>query len=146
TLVAARGAAEREAPVQQPRRRDGERKRHEAPVPRVPRELFHERREHARVDDEAHAGGEYEQTERLVQRVGLGVGAHGYARARESRRRSASFRSFLRSRTLAGVTSTSSSSSMNSSACSSENLIGGVRMMFSSEPAARMLVSCLPFV
>jgi hypothetical protein len=42
-----------------------------------------------------------------------------------------------------GVTSTSSSSSMNSSACSSAVRTGGVSRMFSSVPAARMLVSCL---
>src|SRR5690606_4953480 len=58
------------------------------------------------------------------------------------RLRSCSLRNFLRRRMCWGVTSTSSSSSMNSRACSSEKRIGGVRMMFSSEPAARMLVSC----
>ena len=46
-------------------------------------------------------------------------------------------------RMFAGVTSTSSSSSMNSMACSSVMRIGGVSWMFSSVPAARTLVSCL---
>jgi hypothetical protein len=41
--------------------------------------------------------------------------------------RSTSVRSFLRRRICLGVTSTSSSSSMNSSACSSESLMGGIR-------------------
>src|SRR3990172_8035885 len=52
---------------------------------------------------------------------------------------------FLRRRMDFGVTSTSSSSSMNSRACSSDIRIGGVSRMFSSLPAARMLVSCFPF-
>src|SRR5690606_35768547 len=63
--------------------------------------------------------------------------------ARDARLRSTSVRSFLRRRICFGVTSTSSSSSMNSSACSSENLIAGTRPSSSSLPAARKLVSCL---
>ena len=58
--------------------------------------------------------------------------------------RSVSVRNFLRRRIAFGVISTSSSSSMNSSACSSENLIGGIRPSSSSLPDARKLVSCLP--
>ena len=43
----------------------------------------------------------------------------------------------------AGVTSTSSSSAMNSTAYSSVSWIGGVSRIASSLPAARMLVSFL---
>ena len=43
-----------------------------------------------------------------------------------------------------GVTSTSSSSSMNSSACSRVRRRGGVSLMASSEPEARTLVSFFP--
>src|SRR5690606_6098071 len=57
-----------------------------------------------------------------------------------------SSRIFLRRRIDLGVTSTSSSSSMNSSACSRVNLIGGTRAMTSSLPDARMLSSFLPLV
>src|SRR5690606_7350823 len=64
--------------------------------------------------------------------------------ARLARLRSTSVRIFLRSRIAFGVTSTSSSSSMNSSACSSDSLIGGTRPSSSSLPEARKLVSCLP--
>ena len=46
----------------------------------------------------------------------------------------------LRSRMLAGVTSTSSSSLMNSIACSSPSLRGGIRRIASSAVEARMLV------
>ena len=53
-------------------------------------------------------------------------------------------RCFLRSRISFGVTSTSSSSSMKSSACSSVYLIGGRQLDRSRPcPTARMLVSCL---
>ena len=52
----------------------------------------------------------------------------------------------LRSRTLCGVTSTHSSSAMNSSACSSDIGRGGTRRTVSSEPAARLLVSFFSFV
>ncbi len=45
-----------------------------------------------------------------------------------------------------GVTSTSSSSSMNSTAYSSVSRIGGVRFTASSLPAARMFVSFLPLI
>src|SRR5438128_2582034 len=47
---------------------------------------------------------------------------------------------------LVGVASTSSSSSMYSSACSSVILRAGLRMMFSSEPVVRMLLSFLALV
>src|SRR5690606_22572103 len=57
-----------------------------------------------------------------------------------------SSRIFLRRRIDLGVTSTSSSSAMNSSACSRVNLIGGTRAMTSSLPDARMLSSFLPLV
>jgi rhodanese-related sulfurtransferase len=67
-------------------------------------------------------------------------------RVRAERLRSCSLSSFLRRRMLSGVTSTSSSSSMNSSACSSVCFTGGVRINASSVPAARMLVSCLALV
>ncbi len=49
-------------------------------------------------------------------------------------------RTTLRSRTDSGVTSTHSSSEMNSRACSSESRSGGVRRMASSAEAERMLV------
>ena len=49
--------------------------------------------------------------------------------------------STLRRRMLFGVTSTHSSSRMNSSACSSESGRGGIRRTSSSAVAERMLVS-----
>lgn len=45
-----------------------------------------------------------------------------------------------------GVTSTYSSSLMYSSASSSEKILGGAIDALSSEPEARMLVSCLALV
>src|SRR5690606_31301175 len=63
-----------------------------------------------------------------------------------ARLRSFSVRSFLRRRIDLGVTSTSSSSSINSSACSRVNLMGGTRPITSSLPEARMLSSFLPLV
>src|SRR5690606_28821734 len=68
-----------------------------------------------------------------------------HACSRDSLFRSVSLRNFFLIRIFKGVTSSSSSSSMNSSACSREKRIGGVSTIFSSLPAARMLVSCLPF-
>ena len=56
--------------------------------------------------------------------------------------RAFSVRCFLRRRILTGVTSTSSSSSINSNACSSVCLIGGTSVSASSVPEARTLVSC----
>jgi FeS assembly ATPase SufC len=53
---------------------------------------------------------------------------------------------FLRRRMWFGVISTSSSSSMNSMACSSVCFTGVVSTMFSSVPDARTLVNCLPLV
>src|SRR5579875_3648412 len=58
-----------------------------------------------------------------------------------ARRRSASFSNRLRKRIERGVTSTSSSSSMNSIARSSVISSAGGSLTFSSEPAARMFVS-----
>src|SRR6266567_853345 len=52
--------------------------------------------------------------------------------------------SFFRNLIDFGVTSTSSSSSMNSSACSRVRLRGGVSLMASSVPEARTLVSFFP--
>jgi hypothetical protein len=52
----------------------------------------------------------------------------------------------LRRRMLTGVTSTHSSSRMNSSACSSESGRGGIRRTVSSADAARMFVSFFSFV
>ena len=57
------------------------------------------------------------------------------------RRRSAMGSTALRSRTEWGVTSTHSSSAMNSRACSRESGRGGVRRTSSSDDDARMLVS-----
>src|SRR5690554_3327717 len=68
-----------------------------------------------------------------------------FAYAREARLRSFSVRSFLRTRIDSGVTSTNSSLSINSSARSSDILIGGLNTCASSVPDARTLVSCLPF-
>src|SRR3546814_12779358 len=59
--------------------------------------------------------------------------------AREARLRSVSVRNFLRSRISFGVTSTSSSSSMKSSAGSRVYLIAGVSLTASSLPYARTL-------
>src|SRR5690606_24146634 len=56
--------------------------------------------------------------------------------------RSCSFRWRLRRRSDSGVTSMSSSSLMNASACSSVKRSGGESITLSSLPAARMLVSC----
>jgi hypothetical protein len=64
--------------------------------------------------------------------------------ARAARLRSTSFRSRLRRRIAAGVTSTSSSASMNSSAISSVITRGGFKTTVLSADAARMLVSFLP--
>ena len=44
-----------------------------------------------------------------------------------------------------GVTSTNSSSAINSRARSRSKTIGGERIKFSSVPAARILLSCLAF-
>src|SRR5690606_3537585 len=66
--------------------------------------------------------------------------------ARLARLRSLSVSSFLRRRISLGVISTSSSSSMKSSACSSENLVAGVSWIASSLPEARMLVSGLVLI
>src|SRR5690606_9994319 len=66
--------------------------------------------------------------------------------ARLARLRSVSVRNFLRRRISFGVISTSSSSSMKSSACSSENLIAGVSWIESSLPEARMFVSGLVLI
>ena len=63
-----------------------------------------------------------------------------------ARLRAFSVRCFLRRRILTGVTSTSSSSSINSNACSSVCLIGGTSVSASSVPEARTLVSCLPLM
>src|SRR6267154_365622 len=52
----------------------------------------------------------------------------------------------LRRRMLDGVTSTSSSSLMNSMACSSPSLRGGMRRIASSADDARMLVCFFSFV
>ena len=51
-----------------------------------------------------------------------------------------------RSRMLFGVISTSSSSSMNSTAYSSDIWIGGTSRTASSVPAARILVNCFPLI
>src|SRR5690606_17531382 len=66
--------------------------------------------------------------------------------AREARLRSLSVSSFLRRRISFGVTSTSSSSSMKSSACSRVNFSAGVSLIASSLPEARMLVSGLVLI
>src|SRR6185369_6497613 len=66
--------------------------------------------------------------------------------SREARLRSCSFRKRLRSRIVFGVTSTSSSSAMNSTALSSVSWIGGTRRTASSVPDARTLVNCLPLI
>ena len=60
---------------------------------------------------------------------------------RSDRLRPSSVRTFLRSRILEGVISTSSSDSMYSSAISSVSSRGGLSRTFLSEPEARMLVS-----
>ena len=49
----------------------------------------------------------------------------------------------MRRRRLLGVTSRSSSVSMNSRDCSRLKIRGGVRVRASSEPEARVLVRCL---
>ncbi len=59
-----------------------------------------------------------------VSRAGARLTPTSYAAPREARLRSVSVSSFLRKRMLWGVTSTSSSSSINSSACSSVWVIG----------------------
>jgi hypothetical protein len=51
----------------------------------------------------------------------------------------------FRRRTVDGVTSTSSSSLMNSTACSSPSRLGGMRRMASSADEARMLVCFFPW-
>src|SRR5690606_13723780 len=66
--------------------------------------------------------------------------------AREARLRSVSVRNFLRRRISVGVTSTSSSSSMKSSACSGVDLMAGLSWIASSLPEARMLVSGLGLI
>src|SRR3989338_1985989 len=63
-----------------------------------------------------------------------------------ARRRSLSFKNFLRIRIVLGVTSTNSSSSINASARSSDMITGGVNKIFSSLPAARIFVNCFSFV
>ena len=65
---------------------------------------------------------------------------------RLARRRSISVRYRLRRRILLGVTSTSSSSSMNSTAYSSDIWMGGTSRTASSVPAARILVNCFPLI
>src|SRR5215471_5956944 len=73
--------------------------------------------------------------------------AAGFAQAQaalaslSARLRSCALRKRLRIRIDRGVTSTSSSSAMNSTAYSSVSLTGGVSSTLSSLPAARMLVS-----
>ena len=51
-------------------------------------------------------------------------------------------RIFLRSLMLIGVTSTSSSSAINSRHCSSERIVGGISFNASSLPEARLFVRC----
>ena len=65
--------------------------------------------------------------------------------ALNARTRSISERFFLRIRMLTGVTSTNSSSLMNSKDCSKDMRTGGVKRILSSEPAARTLVSFFVF-
>src|SRR4249919_1475463 len=79
------------------------------------------------------------------QATPVAISSMAYA-AREARLRSLSVRNFLRRRISFGVTSTSSSSSMKSSACSREYLIAGVSLIASSLPEARMLVSGLGLI
>ena len=59
---------------------------------------------------------------------------------------SISLRSFFLILILLGVTSTNSSSFINSSACSSEKLIGGVRTIFSSFPDATFSIDHISYL
>ena len=66
--------------------------------------------------------------------------------ARSARRRSISLRMIFRRRICEGVTSTSSSSAINSRASSSDIRRGGLSRMFLSWPTARMLESFFSLV
>ena len=64
----------------------------------------------------------------------------------DARLRSTSERRIFLSRIDLGVISTYSSSRIYSNASSSENITGGAIEVFSSEPEARIFVSCLALV